>query len=828
MCRRTVAVRSARALPHRPVRTVAAGVTVGACARPCVGRRPDSPASTAGGHGLPHRRSTTTNCFNCGVCMDVCPVRSARHERARNCGLASRPAAEGALPLRWMMEYPTQVGGVHRLRESACGSAPSNVVTHRACGRRPDAARSQRRVPLARPVPDHGAGRVHSRSEATREALKPDHPSPVSAVLRLAYQRSGRESWQAWRSMVDGDRDPDTRPARTACPAGTDAGRYVGLVAAGTLRRRLRGRRRGQPVPLRLRLDLHRAVRGRVPPRHARRADLDPHASSVSRSEHGRLPAVGAAERKRRPERVAIVGGGPAGMSAAYYLVRLGYGGDRVRGDAGAGRHDGDRHPGVPAAARGPPARRSGSDRGAGRGASASTGRWAATSGLSDLKSQGYGAIFHLATGASKSRRLGVPGDKLPGVVPATYFLKQVNLGEEACISRGRRSWWAEGSTAMDAARSALRERRRLGHRGSTAAGGADMPAQPEEIEAAEREGSRSARAVVVDEVLGNGAAPGRCAVRCSGPQGHVEAGRAVWESVPGSQIEISCAGTIFVAIGEEPDPSILPPVARGSRCASWAGIMADPRTSGRRPRGRLCRWRCGVGTEDRHRRRRERPPGRCLDPPVPVGVPRDGEAEIFAGGCDDRDRSRPQAHARPSRRGSAARGAAPGLRAQCGSFRPPTEPGLDRHYRRAPRHPGASAATPSTAAGRCRSCSGRGPQDGPVPAATMAPAARRRLPGGSRHDWRSTAVNQDQRSRLFINVGEPFVEGTIAAALVALWLARPRVAPGPARTCWRRWAGVHAPARGRPLVDHLRRRSATSSRSRSSWAASSSFTRTS
>ena len=42
-------------------------------------------------------------------------------------------------------------------------------------------------------------------------------------------------------------------------------------------------------------------------------------------AEHGKLPPVSPPS-KRRAERVAIVGGGPAGMSAAYYLARLGYG----------------------------------------------------------------------------------------------------------------------------------------------------------------------------------------------------------------------------------------------------------------------------------------------------------------------------------------------------------------------------------------------------------------------------------------------------------------------------------------------------------------------
>ena len=74
---------------------------------------------------------------------------------------------------------------------------------------------------------------------------------------------------------------------------------------------------------------------------------------------------------------------------------------------------------------------------------------------LGDLEREGFRAIF-LATGASKSRRLGVPGDDLPGVVPATRFLKQVNLGEQPRLS-GRVVVVGGGSTAMDAARSALR-----------------------------------------------------------------------------------------------------------------------------------------------------------------------------------------------------------------------------------------------------------------------------------------------------------------------------------------------------------------------------------
>jgi pyruvate/2-oxoglutarate dehydrogenase complex dihydrolipoamide dehydrogenase (E3) component len=46
---------------------------------------------------------------------------------------------------------------------------------------------------------------------------------------------------------------------------------------------------------------------------------------------------------------------------------------------------------------------------------------------------------------------------------------------------------------------------------------------------------------------------------------------------VPGTEHDVA-ATTIFVAIGEEPDPSILPEGA-GIEISGWAGIVADPRT---------------------------------------------------------------------------------------------------------------------------------------------------------------------------------------------------------------------------------------------------------
>jgi hypothetical protein len=165
-----------------------------------------------------------------------------------------------------------------------------------------------------------------------------------------------------------------------------------------------------------------------------------------------------------------------------------------------------------------------------------------------------------------------VPGDGLPGVVPATFFLKQVNLGEKPELS-GSVVVVGGGSTAMDAARSALRS----GAMSVTVLyrrGRSEMPAQAEEVEAAEHEGVHIQFEAAVSEVVGS--AKGVSAVKfvSQRPTGRFEGGRAIYEPIPGSEREKSAA-TVLVAVGEEPDPSILPAGA-GIETSGFKGIVAD------------------------------------------------------------------------------------------------------------------------------------------------------------------------------------------------------------------------------------------------------------
>jgi NADPH-dependent glutamate synthase beta subunit-like oxidoreductase/NAD-dependent dihydropyrimidine dehydrogenase PreA subunit len=499
-------------------------------------------------------------CFNCGVCMDVCPVQALDMTRPDVPGVE---AAGGGGPLRWMMEYPVQVGEC--IGCSICiRECPVAVMTLETVdGPTPLASRQG---PIERPEAEIG---WISLSSVTREALKPTRVSPYDAFGTWQV-RERVQPWQVWTSMAGPDVGNPIAPCQAACPAGTDAGRYVGLVAEGRYDDAYAVAAEVNPFP---------SVCGWIctAPCEAacRRGVLDEPISirTIKRfaAEHGTLPPV-EPPKVRRSEKVAIVGGGPAGMSAAYYLVRLGYAVTVMEAMPVPG---GMMAIGIPEYRLPREVLRAEIDRIVGLGVDL---RLDSVMGrdfsLNDLETQGFNAIF-LSTGAPKSRRLGVPGDNLTGVIPATVFLKQVNLGEGPRMA-GRVVVVGGGSTAMDAARSALRS----GAASVTVLyrrGFKEMPAQAEEVEAARREGIAFRIGATVTEVLGtNGAVHGVGIVE-QAPTGAVEGGRATWVPVPGSEATIE-ADAILVAIGEEPDPSILPEGA-GIETSAWAGIAADPRT---------------------------------------------------------------------------------------------------------------------------------------------------------------------------------------------------------------------------------------------------------
>lgn len=506
-----------------------------------------------------------TGCINCGVCMDTCPVEALDMSRPTVPGIET---AGFGTPQTWMMEHPVQVGEC--IGCGICiGECPVVVMT--LVAEAGETTLAPRQGPIDRPVARVGGPEPWlPMATVTREVLKREHPSPWGDLMQ--WQTADRtKAWHVWRSMKEGGPTVPQAPCQVACPAGTDAGRYIGLIGA---------KRYDDAYAVAAEVNPFPSVCGWIctaPCEAVCRRDVldEPIAIRTLKrfaAEHGNLPPV-QPPAVRRTEKVGIVGGGPAGMSAAYYLARLGY---PVTVFEAMPVPGGMMAIGIPSYRLPRDVLQAEVARIVGLGVdlrlNTAMGR---DFTLGDLEKEGYRAVF-LATGASKSRRLGVPGDDARGVVPATLFLKQVNLGEEPRLN-GPAVVVGGGSTALDAARSAWR---------SGAApvtiiyrrGRAEMPAQEEEIEAAEREGIVIRTGLAPVEVVSrDGALVGIRCVETRPTAGAPTGARTQWEPVPGTNHELPAA-TILIAIGEEPDPSILPEGA-GIEISGWAGIVADPRT---------------------------------------------------------------------------------------------------------------------------------------------------------------------------------------------------------------------------------------------------------
>src|SRR5205814_2795713 len=146
-------------------------------------------------------------------------------------------------------------------------------------------------------------------------------------------------------------------------------------------------------------------------------------------TDHGTLPKRKIAPPKQQyRERIAIVGAGPTGISAAYYLARRGYHVTILDAMPVAG---GMMSIGIPdyRLPRAELNRDIDAIRELGVEIRLNTAIGRDIS-LDELQAS-YDAVL-LAVGAQQSQRLGVPGEaNLEGVIPATIFLKQFNLDPE-------------------------------------------------------------------------------------------------------------------------------------------------------------------------------------------------------------------------------------------------------------------------------------------------------------------------------------------------------------------------------------------------------------
>jgi len=271
-------------------------------------------------------------------------------------------------------------------------------------------------------------------------------------------------------------------PCYKACPAGIDIPRYIRLIARGRPSASLAVIREKVPFP---------AVLGRVcaaPCQQECRRGLDVDETLKIRilkrfaADNGEdswkkqakfLPSTG--------KSVAVVGAGPAGLTCAYYLVKLGH---KVTVFESLAEPGGMMRVGIPEY-RLPRNTLSDEIREIER-AGVEIKLNSRVQSLDSLFKQGYQAIF-LSIGAHKEMKLGIEGEELPGVIGCVEFLRRFNLGEQVKVGN-KVGVIGGGNVAIDSARAALR----LGAKTVTIfyrRTKNEMPAQQEEVEQALEEG---------------------------------------------------------------------------------------------------------------------------------------------------------------------------------------------------------------------------------------------------------------------------------------------------------------------------------------------------
>lgn len=352
---------------------------------------------------------------------------------------------------------------------------------------------------------------------------------PTGALLDKDIKRAEREA-----ALV---------PCTNACPAGIDVPRYVRLIAESKFAEALAVVREKVPFPRVLgRVCFHPCEdacrRGRVNQPIAicaLKRFLAEQDTSHWHAKTGKATPTG--------KKVAIVGSGPAGLTAAYYLAKLGHSVTVFEALPEAG---GMMLVGIPRY-RLPKEVLDNEIEGI-KGVGVEIKTNSKVESLDSLRKQGFNAIF-LALGAHQGVKMGIPGEDTPGVIECISFLRDVSQGKK--IKPGNKvAVVGGGNAAIDAARTA----RRLGaseivivYRRSKQ----EMPANPEEVEAALEEGIKILFLAAPTKITRDGDVLVMECLRMELGEPD-SSGRKRPVPIKGSEFNIAC-DTVIAAIGQIP-----------------------------------------------------------------------------------------------------------------------------------------------------------------------------------------------------------------------------------------------------------------------------------
>ena len=371
-------------------------------------------------------------------------------------------------------------------------------------------------------------------------------------------------------------------PCQSACPIDTEPWRYIAHLENGEYEKAYLAIRETNPLPsVCARVCDHRCeTRCKMsstgdPPiaiRALKRVITDRINPLFYQPDYKPLKSIKTDNNDLETPNIAIVGSGPAGLTAAHYLSVNGY---QVTVFEAENEPGGMLLSGIPAYRLPRNVLRleisSLLDENITLKCNTRLGKDITVDGL--LK-EGYRAVF-LALGAHKSRKLNIEGENMEGVLPSMKFLKAFNRHGQA-LAKGDVVVIGGGNSAVDAARTAIRQPEVKSVTILYRRTRQEMPAYHEEIEAALEEGIKLEPLVSPIKIHSkDGQLSQMECIRNS--LGEIDSsGRRSPKPQSGTEYRLSL-DTLIVAISEEPEVDYLP--ADNIELSKWQTVVIDDKT---------------------------------------------------------------------------------------------------------------------------------------------------------------------------------------------------------------------------------------------------------